>query len=268
MANPLVTRREALQLSAGALLALGLWPGCATQGAPSGSFRFLVVNDTHYLSPECGVWLEGAVRQMKMANAEFCLLAGDLSDHGRKEELGAVREIFSQLAIPTHVQIGNHDYFSQTDRAAYEQLFPGRINYHFDHRGWQFVSLDTTEGLLFEKTTIQDPTFRWLDENLPHLDQSKPTVILTHFPLGAEVRYRPQNADALLERFLPYNLRAVFSGHFHSFTERQRGATSLTTNRCCSFKRSNHDGTPEKGYFLCEASEGKISRTFVEYKPS
>ena len=261
-----MTRRKALHLGAGALLTLGLWPSCATEGGQSGSFRFVVVNDTHYMSPECGAWLEGAVRQMNGANAEFCLLAGDLSDHGRKEELGAVREIFSQLAIPTYVQIGNHDYVSQTDRTAYEDLFPGRINYRFEHRGWQFVSLDTTEGLLFEKTTIQEPTVRWLDDNLRHLDKSKPTVVLTHFPLGADVRYRPQNADALLERLLPYNLQAVFSGHFHAFTERKLRSATLTTNRCCSFKRGNHDGTSEKGYFICEASEGKISRTFVEYK--
>ena len=266
MADSLITRRKALHLGAGTLLALGLWPGCAAQAAPSGSFRFLVVNDTHYMSPECGVWLEGVIRQMKSANAEFCLMAGDLSDHGRPEELEAVRDIFSQLGIPTHFQIGNHDYLSQTDRAPYEKLFPGKLNYRFEHRGWQFVSLDTTEGLLYEKTTIQDSTFRWLDENLAQLDKSKPTVVLTHFPLGADVHYRPQNADRLLERLLDYNLQAVYSGHFHGFTERKLKAATLTTNRCCSLKRNNHDGTLEKGYFLCEASDGKISRTFVEYK--
>lgn len=91
-------------------------------------------------------------------------------------------------------------------------------------------------------------------------------MVLTHFPLGAVGRCRPQNADDLLERLLPYNLQAVFSGHFHGFTERKLRSATLTTNRCCSFKRGNHDGTSEKGDFICEASEGKISRTFVEYK--
>ena len=55
-----MTRREALRhLSAGSLLALGLWPGAlrAKDNPDSSSFRFLVVNDTHYMSPECGEWL-------------------------------------------------------------------------------------------------------------------------------------------------------------------------------------------------------------------
>jgi hypothetical protein len=105
-----------------------------------------------------------------------------------------------------------------------------------------------------------------VDDHLPKLDKLKPMVILTHFPLGANVKYRPANADDLLDRFREFNLRAVFDGHWHGFTERTRGATVLTTNRCCSLKRDNHDGTKEKGYFVCDAKDGQITRKFVEYK--
>jgi len=270
---PRITRREALcHLSTGSLLALGLWPGCAhAPDAPSGSFHFLVINDTHYLSPECGVWLEGVVRHMKAhPHVEFCLLAGDLTEHGRREDLAAVRDIFTGLGLPTYVVIGNHDYRAQSnqDRSAYEALFPKRLNYFFKHRGWQFVGLDTSEGLRYEGTTIQAATFQWLDQHLPKLDKKRPTVIFTHFPLGPDVTYRPKNADDLLDRFRPYNLQAVFSGHFHGFTERKVGEMTLTTNRCCALKRGNHDKTVEKGYFLCTASQEKISRSFIEYKTS
>lgn len=78
---------------------------------------------------------------------------------------------------------------------------------------------------------------------------------------------RPLNADALLTRLLEFNLVAVFDGHFHGFTERVVGRTVLTTNRCCAISRDNHDGTKEKGYFLCTASAGGIQREFVEVKP-
>src|SRR5258706_115000 len=86
-----ITRREALRWGAGSLLALGLWPGAlrAADKTGAGSFRFLVINDTHYMSPECGQWLEGVVRQMKTHdNIEFCLHAGDLTDKGRPEDFG------------------------------------------------------------------------------------------------------------------------------------------------------------------------------------
>ena len=48
--------------------------------------------------------------------------------------------------------------------------------------------------------------------------------------------------------------------------QRKVGKTTMTTNRCCSHYRNNHDGTKEKGYFLCHAKDGKIERKFIEAK--
>lgn len=264
-----ITRRAALErLSAGALLSLGLWPGTlrAADSASGGSFRFIVVNDTHYLSAECGPWLEGVVRQMKGENAAFCLHAGDLTEEGGKDHLGAVHEVFRGLGTPMYPVIGNHDYVAQTDRAPYASAFPDRLNYHLTHEGWQFLGLDSSEGQKYQNVTVSAETLRWLDDTLPKLDPKKPTVIFTHFPLGDGVIYRPSNAEALLNRFRDFNLQAAFSGHFHGFTEKTAGKAVLTTNRCCALKRNNHDGTQEKGYFVCAAREGRLTRTFVEYK--
>ena len=74
----------------------------------------------------------------------------------------------------------------------------------------------------------------------------------------------PHSADELLLRFKEHNLQAVFNGHFHGFTERKLGRVTLTTNKCCSISRENHDGTKEKGYFLCTAKDGKVTREFAE----
>jgi 3',5'-cyclic AMP phosphodiesterase CpdA len=265
-----MTRRDALgRFGAGALLALGLWPGAlrADNESPAESFRFLAINDTHCMSTGCGPYLQGVVAQMRREEAEFCLHGGDLTEKGERHYLEHVKTIFGALPGQMYPVIGNHDYVTATDRGTYTQTFPQRLNYHFPHRGWQFIGLDTTHGQRYEKTAIQPETFQWLDEHLPQLDKRKPTVIFTHFPLGEGVRYRPSNADALLDRFREFNLQAVFNGHYHGFTERKAGQTVLTTNRCCALKRTNHDGTKQKGYFICEARDGRITRTFVEYKP-
>jgi len=259
-----MTRRQALRhVSAGALLAAGLWPGI-TRGEDGGRFRFVVVNDLHYMSDECGVWLRRAVARIKAEKPEFCIVAGDLTDHGTEEETEKVGEILKEIAVPTHVVIGNHDYTTLNERGPYEKVFPGRINYWFEHKGWQFVGLDTTEGTRYEKTNVSEATLQWLDKELPKLQPKSPTVIFTHFPLGIDVPYRPLNTDALLEKFRDLNLRAVFSGHFHGYTERRQGAAVLNTNVCCALKRGNHDNTNVKGYFLCEASEQTVVRTLVE----
>jgi hypothetical protein len=73
------------------------------------------------------------------SDAELCLLVGDVVENGLKSHLGAVSDIFGPLGIPLYSQIGNHDYLSDEDRSGYEAVFPNRLNYWFEHHGWQFV---------------------------------------------------------------------------------------------------------------------------------
>jgi hypothetical protein len=42
----------------------------------------------------------------------------------------------------------------------------------------------------------------------------------------------------------------------------------ITTDRCCARVRKNHDGSPEKGWFVCQAVNGEIKRRFVEFRPN
>lgn len=266
------SRRDFLRTGVAGLLAAGLWPG-ALRAAGAGSpedFTFIAVNDLHFQSERCGPWFERVVRQMKATTPApaFCLMSGDWAEHGTKAEMGAARDAVRGLGVPVYGVIGNHDYGADESRADYDALFPGAINYRFEAGGWQWLALDSSEGRKAKGTTIQPHTLAWLDEQLRKLDRKKPTVIFTHFPLGPLTPSRPVNADALLERLTDFNLQAVFSGHFHGYTERILGPVTLTTDRCCAISRANHDGTPEKGYFLCEAKGGQISRTFVEVRPA
>lgn len=267
-----LSRRQMLQQSAASLLAAGLWPGildAADADAP-GDFHFLVVNDLHSLDKRCQPWFEAVVKQMKahQEKIDFCLIVGDLADKGTTEQLEAVRTIFEGLDMPLHAVVGNHDYLTQTDRKSFEEVFPKSINYQFEHKGWQFLGLDSTDGLRSAAVSMPKATLTWLDDTVPKLDKKRPTVMFTHFPLGEKVITRLINAEGVLGRFKEHNLQAVYSGHFHGFTERQAGATTLTTNRCCAFSKNNHDNTKEKGYFLCHAKDGKIVRAFVECKPA
>ncbi|MBI2926432.1 MAG: metallophosphoesterase [Verrucomicrobia bacterium] len=270
-AERLLTRREAvLRLGAASLFGLGLWPGCHTPRATSGggrAFRFLAVNDLHHASAACDEWFAALVRQMRgHEGIEFVLLLGDLADTGEEADLAAIRDHFRTLRLPFYSVIGNHDYLTATDRRAYEQIFPRQLNYEFEHRGWQFVGIDSTEGTSWEKTRVQPATLRWLDDRLPKLSRHRPLVLFTHFPLGADVRMRPLNADEVLERFLDFNLRGVFGGHFHGYTARRFQNAEVLTNRCCSFLRANHDGTTEKGYWLVTAADGTLAREFIAFK--
>jgi 3',5'-cyclic AMP phosphodiesterase CpdA len=260
-----------LRMSAGSLLAAGLWPGALQAGdePSSSSFTFLVVNDLHYLNEHCAPWFERVIKQIKSLpdKIDFCLLAGDLADKGKPGQLDAIRSLFKGLAFPFHVVIGNHDYVELDSRKPYEEIFPKSLNYHFEHKGWQFVGLDSSHGMR-PKVAVQAPTLQWLDEHIPKLDKKKPMVVFTHFPFGPYVIFRATNADDVLDRFKEFNLKTVYSGHFHGFTERKIRDVVLTTNRCCAFSKNNHDGTKEKGFFVCDVKQGVIERRFVEVKPA
>lgn len=257
-----------LRASAGTLLALGLWPGAlrAEDAGRGEDFSFIAVNDTHYVDEKCDAWLQTAINRMKecLPKPELCLMSGDYAEHGTVAELSGARDVFNGLGIPTYGVIGNHDWFKNDDRKPYEEVFSNQINYQFDHRGWQFMALDTTAGLKAGGFKISDETLRWVDENLPKIDRKAPLILVSHFPLGPGVANRPLNADALLERFKDYNLRAAFCGHFHAFTEKKWGEAVLTTDKCCSLKARNHDGTKEKGFFHCRIKDGAIQRSFIE----
>lgn len=263
-----MNRRESLRL--GALLSLGLWPG-RLRAAGNGrgeKFSFIAINDAHYQSPRCGEWFARVTASIRAlpTKPEFCLMVGDLAEHGTKSELGAMRDVLRGLQMPFHAVIGNHDYAGRNDRSAWDALLPGSLNYHFEHRGWRFIGLDTSEGANARNTRVQSATLRWLDDTLPKLDRAKPTAVFTHFPLGGFVPMRPLNADELLQRFKEFNLTAVFNGHYHGLSERTYARATVTTNRCCAISRGNHDGSKEKGYFLCTADEGQIVREFIEVK--
>jgi predicted phosphodiesterase len=263
-----INRRELLRTSASALLAANLWPGAlaAQDKKPGESFAFLVVNDTHYLDNRCGPWLEKAIKQMKDQPEQpaFCLMLGDLSEDGKETQIDPLFQIFKGLGKKVHYVIGNHDYVTRTDWTPYKKLVTDALNYQFEHGGWQFVGLDTTQGQDTQNTKINEATLKWLDANLPKLDKEKPLVVFTHFPLAPFVPGRPVNSKDLLERLKGYNLQACYSGHFHAFTELQVQGAPFTTNRCCSHSRGNHDSDKKKGYFLCQAKDGKITRTFIQ----
>ena len=91
---------------------------------------------------------------------EFCLMAGDFTEHGTVPEFTAMRDLFNGLGLPYRGVIGNHDYQKQTDRAPYEEIFPDRINHWFEHRAWQTVGLAPTDSLRSSRTQFQDPNYK------------------------------------------------------------------------------------------------------------
>lgn len=231
---------------------------------PTDGFRFVLASDLHYRDRRCGAWLErvtARIRQLRPAPA-FCVLDGDLTEGGRAAQLGAVKEIFERLPMPIRAVVGNHDCTGSGDFSAYRRIYGASLNYGFAHGDWDFLALDSTEGPKVYRARIGDDTLAWVDGALKRRNRNRPLIILTHLPLGHNW-LRPLNAQALLNRLHEHDLRAVLSGHWHGMTETKEGAAELTTGRCCSWWRNNHDGSQEKGFTLCELHSGQLHSRFV-----
>jgi hypothetical protein len=239
-------------------------PLFAQDAKPAGDFSFLVINDVHYFDRACGEWFAKVLDGARKHQPDFCLVVGDLAEDGSVQQLGPMRELLAILKMPVHVVIGNHDYTADNGRKPFEDAFPHSLNYIFEHKGWQFIGLDTTQGRAGSNTVIAKETLDFLAAALKKFDAKKPTVLFTHFPLGWLLPSRPNNAQALLGHFVDHNLQHVFNGHFHSATTRVWGPCELTTNTCCSLRKKNHDFDPRKGYFLCTTREGAVKRKYIQ----
>lgn len=259
------TRREAIR-GLGALLVAGAWPGWA-RAAEAGEFSFAVANDFHHDGPGCDFWFERLFRQIAAhPGAVFCAGLGDLAHRGRPESIAAIARIAAAAGVTLYPVPGNHDNDLDGSPFNYAQVLPGRLNYHWTHAGWQFVAIDTTDGKKATFTRVSARTLAWLDATLPQLDPARPTVLCTHFPLLPISVVTPANAEDVLARFERMNLRGVFCGHYHGKRTARRGAYELVTDVCCSRVAKNHDGSPEKGYWLCRArGDGTIERSFVAF---
>lgn len=255
------SRRDFLRWGAAALAAGRLEAPASDKPA---DFSFVVVTDIHYRDQRCGAWLERvttAIRALRPQPA-FVMLGGDLADEGTAEQLGAVRESFRTLPMPVRTLIGNHDYTEDQRRDAYLQLFGPRLNDHFQFGGCEFLALDSTQGREVFRTKIPPETIAWLDSTLPRISRRRPLIVLTHFPLGRNW-LRPLNYRAVLDRLKPYPLQASFSGHWHGWTDPVERGVHLSTGRCCSWWRENHDGSPLKGFALGRVRSGLVAHEFV-----
>lgn len=256
-----LTRREALRLTA-ALACAPLSHGAEGEKG----FEFIAVNDLHFSTDACTPFFQKVVAQMTASapHAVCCLISGDLADAGKVEQYAGLKACLARLSAAVLPVPGNHDFLTDEDRSAYEAAFPQRLNYVHQHLGWQFIGLDSTQGLRFEGTAISAATLAWCDENFPKLDPRAPTVAFTHFPLGPGTVYRPRNADALLERLGHLNLRGTFSGHWHGLNEQRIREADVVVNRCCARIRENRDGSPLKGWWVCRAApDGTLTRKFA-----
>lgn len=156
------------------------------------------------------------------ADAELCLVTGDITHWAEPEAYAAARALFDRLPMPWHVLIGNHDA-----RDPFAAAFPetprtpeGFFQYALDTSAGRFLVLDTVEegrtgGVLCEAR------LRWLRQHLAETPAATPVYLfLHHGPIVSGIagmdRSRLANAKDLANVLKGFrNVRHLFFGHLH-----------------------------------------------------
>ncbi|OAM88398.1 metallophosphoesterase [Termitidicoccus mucosus] len=214
---------------------------------------FALLSDTHLgfnrrewrntlLGSATGAELEAVLRRLKREGAAYAIIAGDLTDDGRRAQFEDLAAIVKRTALPVYGCIGNHDTSrdSRADiAAAIPKLFPSgpeNTDYTFARPPLRFIVLDGSyykdknggiqdhKDKYHETTTYRDGLSEWLRATLA-ADTVTPTVVVSHYPFYFHRGVSPvsgyDRGKPLLDKKLTDlieaapNVVATLSGHMH-----------------------------------------------------
>ena len=171
------------------------------------------------------------------ADADYCILTGDLADDGSMESYAALGEIVGELAVPVLMTIGNHDL-----RGNFQRSFPsiprdenGFTQYAVDAGDIRLLVLDTVaEGKIYG--WLCPKRLEWLDRQLADAGSRDVYVFMHHpaFPIG--LRHHEKIALVQSAEFARMcekygNVRRIFAGHVHAEANVRTGNLYMTITR-------------------------------------
>lgn len=229
-------------------LLLMVCAGCnntqTTSGIQQDNFRFIVAADPQLFRGKKET-LDKAIESINGFKPKFVIVCGDLIETpSNPPQIQAYKEAVSKLSPKTALYnlSGNHDIGRPVEMkyvSAYQENF-GPLWYHFTYNNSVFVVL-SSDILQDSNAPMNKEQTEWLAGILEQF-QSKTInniFIFMHHPLYLNSPDEPDGysnvpspiRQTLLELFVKYRIRAVFSGHLHdNKINRYQGVDLITTN--------------------------------------
>jgi 3',5'-cyclic-AMP phosphodiesterase len=193
------------------------------------TLKFVVMSDLHLVREgEVSMTLDTAARleaavdavNARYADADFCVLAGDLADLGEAEAYGRLKAIISRLTIPVHITLGNHD-----DRPVFFEVFgaeqaaeTGKVDKVIDAKGYRIIILDSSEPGRVDGV-LEAAQIDWLTARLGEA-MDRPVIVILHHNANAlhiaSDTIRMLEPDAFIAALKTHpDIRQVIAGHVH-----------------------------------------------------
>ena len=191
--------------------------------------KFVAISDLHLMPRgqtskgiDTAIRLQWALDDLSEnhSDAAFCVLCGDLCDHGDVAAYEHLREILEGFPIPLRFMIGNHDdrdnFISVFGREALDEN--GFVQSSLDVGDSRFVFCDTFERDRVDGRMCQT-RLDWLDRTLGET-ANRPVFVFFHHPPfrnGTKLdRLRLTDQAAVSDVLCRHgNVRHIFAGHTH-----------------------------------------------------
>ena len=191
------------------------------------TLKFIIMSDLH-LVPEgetsitldTSARLEEAVDAVlaRHADADFCILAGDLADHGEAAAYSRLKNIIARLPIPVHITLGNHD-----NRPVFLDVFgahlaaeTGKVDKIIDAKGYRIIVLDSSEPGCVDGV-LEPVQIDWLRARLAEA-MDRPVIVVLHHNANAlhieADSIRLLEPDAFIDALKTHpDIRQIIAGH-------------------------------------------------------
>jgi predicted MPP superfamily phosphohydrolase len=176
--------------------------------------RFIFIGDTQRFYDET----EDFVEQANNEDADFVVLAGDITDFGLENEFIWVHDILSGLNKPYVAIVGNHDLLGKGE-AIFNKMY-GTDNFYFDVNSFRFIGINTNSREYAFSGNVPDTA--WLKQSLHAPDDIKQAFVMAHVaPFNPDFDPRLEAAYArILRESGKVNLSLY--AHQHSFSSQER----------------------------------------------
>ena len=219
------------------LLAIAVMGAWASPGAEPGVVRVAFLSDTHV-----NLWTNAmrvmfnrhadeAIAAVNAAQVDLVLVAGDLTDNGKPEQMKLFRKKVKQIKAPVLFVPGNHDVGIAGNAEKKSTITPERVKLFRQQLGPDYFAREAggvrvvgINSCLFE-TGFPEEAQQWtfLEKELAK-PASKPTLLLEHYPLFIKAVDEPPNStwnvhpaprQRLLALLKQGGVKTVLSGHLH-----------------------------------------------------
>ncbi len=263
---------------------------CITSVSAQKKFSFAYFTDLHLNGgEETGSFkgLEQAIGVAKKSKVDFVMTGGDNVDVDamKADKIDVAKGLFQRYkdivaksGLKWYYTIGNHDRYWHSNGEHGSGLFSsffGKTYYSFEHKGWKFIVLNSTE-ICNGKYCVSDTQKNWLIAELAKTPANQPIIVSSHVPFLS--LYYPvlegyyTDADTFANQkevrglFDKHNLKLVLQGHQHLYEEiKVKGVQYITAGAiCASWWGGPFHGT-EEGYLQVNIDGDNFNWNYVDY---